>query len=682
MFVDIYNECYKTQTIRSSNRDNKTWISTNLKKMITERDRLFESWSNDAKNMIKRLQFTRYRNKCCKAITKCKNKYDKQSILDCNKNIKKIWDKINTMMGKEKQSLDSIILSNMEESNEKAICDKFANTFTTEIEQIKHTCNDKWLDRDNYVQESDLCMRWQPVSADYVNRIINKMDSNKSPGSDLIRMSDLKTVVNNISPVIAKLINLSVSHSKFPKELKQAIVRPIHKKSDRKLYSNYRPISILSSVDKVIEKCIIDQIGSYLQKNHILNKCQHGFQKQKSTNTLLSVFTDEINTYLSEKQFIVAVFFDFKKAFDTLETGMLLKAMEECGVGRPLNQWFRDYLTARSFRVKVGEGLSDEQVVRCGVPQGSGCGPLCYLMHVNSLCGTLRHCSAHMFADDLCALRAGTDLALTCQLVQEDVDAVVKWSHDNGIVLNTDKTKLMLIHSPYLIPKDKSPPIFTHSFTCLHNNIIPVNCTCTAIEKVSSVTYLGLKIDENFSWSPHIDFICSKLRILLCKFYHLSYRLPTSTLKCLYHSIVESILSYALDSYGLTFKTNIDKLEMLQIRFLKLLVNKKTKDNCKNNYQKLFKICKILPVSSKLKYLLAVNNYDNLKYLHLVRHKHNTRTMTAGKYEVPRVSNYYGDRTLKKRIPYIINTLPADIVHEPKKARFKYRLKKYLMDAL
>ncbi|XP_063389178.1 uncharacterized protein LOC134674963 [Cydia fagiglandana] len=107
--------------------------------------------------------------------------------------------------------------------------------------------------------------------------------------------------------------------------------------------------------------------------------------------------------------------------------------MEECGVGRPLNQWFRDYLTARSFRVKVGSALSDEQAVRCGVPQGSGCGPLCYLMHVNSLCGVLRHCSAHMFADDLCTLRAGTDLEQTCKLVQEDVDAVVKWSHDNGI---------------------------------------------------------------------------------------------------------------------------------------------------------------------------------------------------------------------------------------------------------
>ncbi|KAA5597195.1 hypothetical protein F3H15_35725, partial [Pseudomonas aeruginosa] len=83
-----------------------------------------------------------------------------------------------------------------------------------------------------------------------------------------------------------------------------------------------------------------------------------------------------------------------------------------------------------SYRVKVGDAFSEEIQVNCGVPQGSGCGPVCYLMHVNSLCGVLRHCSAHMFADDLCTLSASTDLAEMCRRVQEDVDAVVKWSHD------------------------------------------------------------------------------------------------------------------------------------------------------------------------------------------------------------------------------------------------------------
>ncbi|KAG7301489.1 hypothetical protein JYU34_014455 [Plutella xylostella] len=352
--------------------------------------------------------------------------------------------------------------------------------------------------------------------------------------------------------------------------------------------------------------------------------------------------------------------------------------MEECGVGRPLNQWFREYLTARSYRVKVADTLSAEQRVRSGVPQGSGCGPLCYLMHVNSLCGALNYSSAYMFADDLCTLRAGFNLTDTCYSIQNDIDAVVRWSHDNGIVLNADKTKLLILHSPHLNLNESPPPLVTHSYSCLHNNL--VNCQCKPIERVDCVTYLGVKIDNNFSWSQHIEYISDKLRILLGKFYHLSYKVPISTLKCLYFALVDSILDYALDCYGLTFKTYLDKLETLQTRFLKLLVNTKTKLECRDNYKKLYKICKILPVTVKFKYLLAIHNYKTCNnYLHPITHKHGTRSISEGKFEVPKVNNYYGDRTLKKRIPYLLNSLPQDIRQEPMLSKFKTKLKKYFL---
>ncbi|XP_047025545.1 uncharacterized protein LOC124642082 [Helicoverpa zea] len=683
LFIEIYNDCYKTVNVSISSR-NKSWVTDYLKDLIKERDRLFKVWCNDPKNMIKRLEYTKYRNKCYKTITKCSNEYDKQSIINCNKNIKKIWDRINILLGNSKQSLDTVILSNMQaQGSTKDIADGFATTFDEEIQQIKHICNDKWLSRHSYVQKPDINMRWQPVTHKYVAKIIKNMDANKSPGSDLIRMSDLKIVANEISPVVAKLINLSVEKHKFPKKLKEAIIRPIYKKGNRKLYSNYRPIAILSSIDKIIEKCIINQLGTYLRTHNIINKSQHGFQKAKSTNTLLSNFTNEINNYLNDKKFVVAIFFDYKKAFDTLETNTLITSLEECGVEKPLKEWFRDYLTSRSYRVKIGDTLSDEKMVRCGVPQGSGSGPVCYLMHVNSLCNVLQHCSAHMFADDLCAMRAGTDLAETCRLVQQDVDAVVKWSHDNGIVLNTDKTQYIIIHSPYLPLKDNPLPLYTHTFGCIHGGL--VNCGCKPIQRVSCVTYLGVKVDEHFSWKEHIDFLCNKLKTVLSKFYHLSYRVPTSTLKILYSCMVESIIDYALDCYGLTFKSHIEKLENIQIRFLKLLVDKKTKNKHKTDYYKLYKICKVLPVSIKHKYLLATNSHGNRERNSLltnVSNSYNTRTMSSGKYVVPRVNNVYGDRTLEKRVPYVLNSLPDDIRNENRKNKFKIKLKKHLLSTL
>ncbi|XP_037874514.1 uncharacterized protein LOC119630122 isoform X1 [Bombyx mori] len=684
LFRDIYNQCYKVKNMTGNRdyRNEKYWINNSLKNMVIVKDRLFKIWCSDPKNMVKRLTYTRYRNKCQKVIFKCNVEHDKKTILDCNNNIKKVWDKINELLGKNKQSLDNLILSNItKQDGTQAVCNEFADTFSKEIDQIKHSCDEKWLERKTYVKLSNVCMRWQPVNGKDIKLIIDKMNKNKSPGSDLIRMSDLKIIVDKISPVLSKLINLSVKYHKFPQKLKEAIIRPVHKRGDRKVFSNYRPIAILSSIDKIMEKCVINQIGTFLQKNNILTECQHGFQKNKSTNTLLSNFTDEINAHLENKKIIVAIFYDFRKAFDTLQTETLLNGMEECGLGQPLNPWFSDYLRARSYRVKVGDAFSEEKQVNCGVPQGSGCGPVCYLMHVNSLCGVLRHCSAHMFADDLCTLSASTDLAEMCRRVQEDVDAVVKWSHDNGIILNADKTKMIIIHSPYLRSIDNPPPLIAHSFDCFHNK--KINCTCNPIEKVNCVKYLGVKIDTSFSWDSHIEYLCGKLRILLEKFYYLGIKVPLPILKCLYFALVDSIISYALDCYGLTFKTYIDKIESLQTRFLKLLVNKKTKNQCKGDYSKLYKICKILPASLKHKYLLLVNNHSKQDRLtNLVQHKTGTRSMSKGKFEIPMVQNYYGDRTLKKRVPYLLNSLPEDIRREPILAKFKSLLKKHLLNTL
>ena len=262
--------------------------------------------------------------------------------------------------------------------------------------------------------------------------------------------------------------------------------------------------------------------------------------------------------------------------------------------------------------------------------------------------------------------------------MQQDINSVVKWSHDNGIILNAQKTKIIIIRSPHYNIPDLSNfyrPI-THSYTCFHN---PGNCKCEPIEIVPCVTYLGVKIDQHFSWSNHIDYICGKLRILLGKFYYLKFKVPQKVLKCLYMTMVDSVVSYALDSYGLTFKSYIQKIETLQIKFLKLLVNNKTKHKCKGNYYQLFKICKILPASLKHKLLLFSNNYGCREHLTPVHHGHSTRAISEGKYVVPRINNYYGDRCLKKRIPYLANQLPSEVA-EAQYKRYSIKLfKKHLL---
>ncbi|CAH2108185.1 unnamed protein product [Euphydryas editha] len=183
LFVNIYNDSYKTQLTRTSDR-NKRWVTDKLKHMITERDGLFTLWSYDPKNMVKRLAYTKDRNKCKKLINNCNNDFVKQSIINCNKNIRKIWEKINVILGKEKKSLNSIILNNMSNQGDaENICNGFAATFDEEIQRIQHVCNVKLLKRNDYVKQPDRCMRWQPVSNQYVDKMIKSMNSHKSTGS-------------------------------------------------------------------------------------------------------------------------------------------------------------------------------------------------------------------------------------------------------------------------------------------------------------------------------------------------------------------------------------------------------------------------------------------------------------------------------------------------------------------
>ncbi|XP_048479101.1 uncharacterized protein LOC105391608 [Plutella xylostella] len=678
LFKSVYDKNSKIKIITSSNRDNKSWVTENMKVMLLERDKLFLIWLNDKKNMQKRLNYTKYRNKCQKTFFKKRCEFERQSIIDCKKDSRKVWEKINAMLGNVKKSPDDIILKHLKHLGTNSnISTSFADTFKDEIEQIRHNCDTKFLSRENYVKEAPISMRWQPVTSKDVYKIIRNMSVRKSAGSDLIRMCDLKCIIDKISPIIAKLTNLCVIHSKFPERLKEAILRPIFKKGDHKLTTNYRPIAILSSIEKVIEKCIVNQLGSFLSNNNILDPNQHGFQRGRSTGTLLTNFTDNINTHLNNKQFIVAIFFDFKKAFDTLEHEMLLRAMGECGVRGPMNEWFRDYLTSRSYRVRVADSLSEPRGVRCGVPQGSAAGPVCYLMLVNSLCRVLRHCSAYMFADDLCAFLAGRDMAEVQRLVQEDVDNVIKWSHDNGIIINADKTKMLVIHSPYALLSNNTCNIITHSYECFHR--MQNHCTCGSIERVEQVTYLGMQIDENFGWIKHVDYVMNKLRILLSKFYQLSFKVPRSILKCLYLALVDSIIGYSLHCYGLTFKTHIEKIEKMQIKFLKLIIDKKTKAKCNHDYRILFETCNILPASLKHKYLLLVNSHGSEEHKIPIQHTCGTRGAVQGRYQIPYTNNYFGGRMLCKQIPKLYNELPVSIKNEKKLSLFKTLLKKHLL---
>lgn len=195
------------------------------------------------------------------------------------------------------------------------ICNKFSETFTEEIINIKHVCSTKFLDRNQYLTESNVSFRFMPVTGDIACNVINRLKSDKAPGLDGIRIEYIKIIKNlaNIGTLNQHVI-VFVQRG-YPNMLRKALNKPIYKGGAHSNNPNYRPIAILSDINKIVEKVVIGQISDFLEKNHIA----------------LTQFSKNINDSLNQGHPVLAVFIDYKKAFGTLNHEILLQAMEEPG---------------------------------------------------------------------------------------------------------------------------------------------------------------------------------------------------------------------------------------------------------------------------------------------------------------------------------------------------------------
>ncbi|CAK1585022.1 unnamed protein product [Parnassius mnemosyne] len=692
--LNIYNyiytkftECYKKSeySIKINTkitRINNDWINNKIIKACEYRDNLFFQWIKNTNNMILKLKYNKARNNANALIQKTKNKNTKSEIISNKNNTKNLWSILNRLTGRIKSSIDDGLERSFGNNNNssKDVANKFAVTFNNSVKQIISKCPEPLLDKKTYAVSANVSMRFRSAEPKSITKILKSLNSNKAPGVDRIRAIDVKKMCDKISLTIAKLINACILTGKYPKLLKTGIVRPIHKKGSQVDYLNYRPITILPTINKVVEKYVGTQIQHFYANNSILTCNQYGFQPHKSTTQLLSTFTDSIYNHLDKKEHILVVFVDYSRAFDTLRHDKLLQSLNDSGVRGNLLTWCENYLHDRSYQVRISNVDSFSVLVTEGTAQGSVLGPLHYLTYVNNLSNAIKQCELYQFADDTCLVATGRNIEDALTRLQSDFDILVKWSHDVGLVLNSNKTKLIYISSS----KNRSTfrlKLIAHNHQCLHlkqsNN---TQCNCDTIEQVSKYTYLGLVIDDRLNWKEHINHVSDKLRVILAKFSIIKSKIPYKTLLLLYKSLAESIISYGLSSYGRTSKTHLDNIFSLQLRILKKIVPIKIKDTFKD-YRKLFAFCKILPIHEKVELTLLSQYYftENLQKLHK---NYSIRRQDNLRLQLPSYNNLYGKKRLNYIIPYLINIIPNPIKEKITYKNLKNILKQYFLQII
>ena len=324
-----------------------------------------------------------------------------------------------------------------------------------------------------------------------------------SSGADSISTKLLKEIVPFIITPLHYLINLSLETGFVPPELKLAKIVPVFKDGNSHQFTNYRPISLLSSLSKLFEKIVSRQLIRFINLNEILYKHQYGFRSGHNTSHPVLHLTNKIYDALNKKPSskTLTIFIDLKKAFDTVDHEILLKKLSHYGVRETENLWFQNYLSEREQFVSVHGTESGKTQIKCGVPQGSILGPLLFLIFINDLPNATDFLTL-LFADDTTFQVSGVDLDQLFAHANSELDKTTTWFKANKLTLNVKKTKFMLF-------SDSSTSIGTNNLRKGNQILVQIGTNCE--DKYFRI--VGHVLDDILGWEDHIEHIAKMLSL-------------------------------------------------------------------------------------------------------------------------------------------------------------------------
>ena len=527
------------------------------------RDRFVKKFINsknpDTKSTY-HLRYKKYRN-CITNLLRVSKKLYYQNYFNINSaDPKKTWEGINQILNKKKHNSQANIIltvNNKPITEPSKISNQFNQFFSTIANNIQNNIP-KVDDFESYINKlnSPDSFFFSPVSKPEILKIINSLDHNKSTGEFSIPWQVFDSVPDKIAEILCDLINLTFETGIFPSALKIVKVIPVFKnKGSDQDVNNYRPISLLSNIDKIFEKLVYSHLFSFLDLHNILSNRQFGFRKKYSTKLALISLTEEIRRTLNSGKFCCGVFIDLQKAFDTVDHKILLRKLSLYGVRGIANNWFRSYLSDRIQYVSYLDSTSNKRNISTGVPQGSVLGPLLFLIYINDLSNAVNYSKTSLFADDTCIIYADHSLRNIETYINLDLETSYVWLCANKISLNVAKTKILLFRNIH--KKISYNPVFA-----INGNPIQLS---------ESVKYLGVYLDHLLNWNLNTKNLCSKLIKANGVISKLRHFVPRSTLIQIYYALFFSHLNYACQIWGQCHNPNVERIFKLQKRCLRLL---------------------------------------------------------------------------------------------------------------
>ena len=389
-------------------------------------------------------------------------------------------------------------------------------------------------------REKTSLFMYQTNSCD-ISKLIQQLTNKYSSGYDNITNILLKRISEGILEPLIEVVNKSLSEGKFPEKMKHADVCPLYKSKDRLEKNNYRPISLLITLSKLLEKIVHRRTYNFLEKACQIYSSQYGFRTKHSCEQAVSELLSEIVKGHENKKSTAVVFLDLSKAFDMLSHKILYEKLERYGIHGQSLEWFKNYLYNRTMRVKCVTSengtisFSDCKVVDYGTPQGSCLGPLIFLIFTNELYRHLVYTGCILFADHTTLYMTHQNKKYLEWCLEHDLKILANWFMANKLTLNVAKSVCMY---------------FAYQLETKLNESLRINIDKIALPVAANFKFLGVCIDNKLTWQYHVNQLLLKLKgnthLLLTS----KNILNMHTKRVLYFAQIYSHLSYGIITWG------------------------------------------------------------------------------------------------------------------------------------
>ena len=655
-------------------RPQQPWFSDELHLAKSEKRKAEKLWRRTGLTVHREI-FKAEKVKYNNLLASSKASYYNQKITDCGKDSKALSQTMNELLYRQKVSKLPAY------SSAEDLANRFSTFFKEKIDDIRENlpdCSDINLEIPQSLPVSTLDVLANTTEEE-LWKIISKSPA-KSCMLDPIPTWLVKESRSELLPVMTKIINCSLRSSQVPKSMKSAVVTPLLKKStlDPETLKNYRPVSNLSYISKLLERVVARRLTDYLTKNNLHEHLQSAYKPGHSTETALVKVQNDILTSIDQHGVVILVMLDLSAAFDTIDHDILFDRMENTlGITGPALDWFRSYLSGRTLRIQIDKSFSELQDILWSVPQGSVLGPFLSLIYLLPLGILIRKhgLELHIYADDTqlyLSIRPTSQRAVDIGVAKLErcLTDIYTWMSQNKLKLNADKTEVLVLGTPHQRAKVNVPSI------SVNGEIVPI------LHK--PIGNLGAVFDPSMDMSAHVSKVVKSANYHLRNIGRIRKYLTEEATKGAIISLVTSRLDYcnALLS-GIPQKLE-DKLQRVQNNAARVIKLIKKYDHITPVLNDLH----WLQVGKRIQFKILLLVYKSIigtapsylrKLLIDYAPSRTLRSTSKNLLQVPKTNMVsYGDRSFGVCAPKLWNQLPSDIRAAESVAIFKRLLKTHL----